>query len=226
MLLAFGAFGVIACNAILGIEEARLGDASVGMAGVAVSVGMGGTGGTAGTGGAAGAGGEGGGACSLMAPDPCNQCVAQRCCDKYDACIADNDCKDALKAYNVCVGIDFTNDAGGTCDETLGASANPLRSDLATCAFQNGPTTGCADVCTGKPVGGDICSGYCACVVEACPDKSFDGADCLAVCGAFTEPQLTCRPYHCGLAKSAKMNNNEASRLTHCGHTFGEALCP
>jgi hypothetical protein len=208
------------CNGILGIEEARLGDASVGAPGA---------GGTAGAGGTGGTGGEGGGACSLTAPDTCNQCVASRCCEQYDACNADSDCKAALTAYNVCVGVDFTNDAGGTCDETFGASANPLRSALATCAFQNGPSAsppGCNDVCFGKPVGGDICTTYCACVVEACPEKSFDGADCLAVCAAFTEPQLTCRPYHCGLAKAAKNNNNEPQRLTHCGHTFGEALCP
>jgi hypothetical protein len=210
----------LGCNAILGIEEARLGDASVGVAG------QGGSGGSAGTAGSAGSGGEGGG-CSLMAPDPCNQCLAQRCCDEYDACAADSDCKAALNDYNTCVGIDFTNDAGGTCDETLvGVSGNPRRSALATCAFQTAPPGGCADVCPSKPIGGSICVDYCACVQVACPDKSFEGADCMAVCGAFTEPQLTCRPYHCGLAKSAKMNNNESGRLTHCGHTFGEALCP
>ena len=216
LFLAGALFG---CNAILGIDAANLDpDAS------------GGSSGSGGSGGSSGSGGSGGsGVCSLMAPDPCNTCIAARCCDKYDACIANADCKSALSQYNVCVGIDFTNDAGGTCDETLAASANTLRGDLATCAFQNGASSrpaGCTDECTGKPVGGDICSTYCTCAAEACPDKTFEGGNCLETCGAFTEAQLTCRPYHCGLAKAAKMNNNEASRLTHCGHTFGEALCP
>jgi hypothetical protein len=194
------------CNAILGIEEAHLGDASTG---------------------AAGAGG--GGACSDMAPDPCNQCIAARCCEQYEACIADNDCKTALTAYNVCVGIDFTNDAGGgTCDETLGASGNARRSAFAKCAFQNGPASsppGCTDVCFGHVAGGNTCSDYCTCVAQACPEKSFD-ASCLDICGAFTQAQIDCRPYHCGLANTSKMNMNEPGRLTHCGHAFGEALCP
>jgi hypothetical protein len=220
LVLAAAATG---CNGILGIEEARLGDASAGAAGTGGAAGMSGAGGAGGSAGAAGGG------CSLMAPDPCNQCVATKCCEQYDACLADADCKKALADYNTCVGVDFTNDAGGTCDETLGASANPLRAAFATCTFQNGPTSsppGCTDVCFGKPVGGDICINYCSCVTEACPDKSFDGATCLSVCAAFNEGQLTCRPYHCGLAKAAKMNNNEALRVTHCGHTFGESLCP
>jgi hypothetical protein len=205
------------CNGILGIEEARLGDAS--------AAGAGGDGGASGAGGSSGAGG---GACSLTAPDPCNQCVASRCCDAYEACAKDTDCSNALQAYNVCVGIDFTNDAGGTCDETLGASANQLRANLATCAFQRGTSStppGCSEVCAGKPVGGSICSDYCTCATAACPDKGFD-ASCLSVCAAFTEAQLTCRPYHCTLAKTAKDNNKESDRVTHCGHTFGESLCP
>jgi hypothetical protein len=220
------ATGVLGCNAILGIEEARLGDASAGAAGVGGAGGEGGTAGAAGTGGAAG---EDGGACTLMAPDPCNQCVAARCCVEYEACGADSDCKNALKEYNVCIGTSFTNDAGGTCDETLGASGNPRRSAFATCAFQRGPTSappGCSDVCFGNAVGGDICSDYCTCVADACPEKGFDGQSCLSACAAFSEGQLNCRPYHCGLAKAAKTSNNEPQRVTHCGHAFGEALCP
>jgi hypothetical protein len=193
---------LLGCNAILGIDEARLyPDAS------------------------AAAGGDGGEACSLTAPDPCNQCIAARCCDKFEACNGDADCKAALAQYNVCVGIDFTNDAGGTCDETF-ASASATRASLATCAFQNGSTSGCAEACARKPIGGTICSDYCTCAAQACPDKSFDGGDCLTICGAFSESQLTCRPYHCGLANMAKMNNDELGRVTHCGHTFGESLCP
>src|SRR5262249_49693093 len=153
------AVAALGCNAILGIEEARQADASAGASGAG------------GASGASGAGGTGGGACSLVAPDPCNQCVAARCCEQYDACILDNDCKMALAAYNVCVGVAFTNDAGGTCDETLGASVNPLRAAFATCAFQSGQASippGCTEMCFGKPVGGDICTDYCACVADAC----------------------------------------------------------
>jgi hypothetical protein len=230
-LLCFliSAASLVGCNAILGIEEARLGDASAGAAGQ-TAAGAGGAGpGSGGAGAGGSSAGAGGGACSLMAPDPCNQCVAARCCAEYDACLADSDCKAALTEYNVCIGTSVTNDAGGTCDETLGASGNPRRSAFARCAFQKGPADsppGCADVCFGNVVGGDICSDYCTCVADACPEKGFDGQSCLSVCAAFNEGQINCRPYHCGLAKAAKNNNNESDRLKHCGHAFGEALCP
>src|SRR5262249_45526157 len=155
---------ILGCNAILGIEEAKLNlDASAPAAGG----GGGSPTSTSGTGGsAAGAGGGGGSTCSLTAPDSCNNCIASRCCDKYEACSLDADCMNALAQYNVCVGVDFTNDAGGTCDETFGASTNANRSDLAKCAFQRGSAStppGCTEACFGKPVGGSICSDYCAC---------------------------------------------------------------
>src|SRR5689334_8501426 len=121
-------FALVGCNAILGIDAASLDTGD----------------------GGAGTGGAGGGACSLPAPDPCNRCVAANCCGPYDACISDADCKAALSQYNVCVGVDFTNDAGGTCDETFATSANVLRSDLATCVFLRGSTSsppGCSEAC-------------------------------------------------------------------------------
>ena len=216
-------FALVGCNAILGIDAASLDTSDGGGGHGGASAGSGGGAGTGGTGGADG------GACSLTAPDPCNKCVAANCCAPYDACFAEADCKAALSQYNLCVGVDFTNDAGGTCDETFATSANSLRSDLATCAFLHGSASnppGCFEACSGKPVGGDICATYCACASDACPDKSFEGGDCLTICGAFTEPQLTCRPYHCGLAKNAKTSGDDPLRQTHCGHAFGEALCP
>ncbi len=221
--VALLAAALVGCNALLGIEEATLDpDASAGGG----SAGSGGSTGNAGT--TAGAGGTGGSACSLMASDPCNRCIAQRCCDAYDACNGNAGCKQALSEYNVCVGVSFTNDAGGTCDETF-ATSLALAQPLATCAFLSSATdapAGCAETCKGKPVGGDICSTYCACMASICPEKMFEVGSCLANCAAFTEPQLTCRPYHCGLATKAKANNDEPGRVTHCGHSFGEALCP
>jgi hypothetical protein len=200
-LFAVALFG---CNTILGIDEATLDPDAA----------------TTGT----------GGGCSLMAPDPCNQCIAARCCGKYDACVANDDCKMGLSEYNVCVGVSFTNDAGGTCDEAFASSLNRLRSDLATCAFLNDSTSGppgCAEKCKDKPVGGDICSSYCGCLPDTCQDKVLAGEkSCLDICGAFTEEQLACRPYHCGLAKQAKARGDEPGRQTHCGHSVGEALCP
>ncbi len=207
------ACALLGCNAILGIEEAKLDpDASVSPTGAAGNVGAAGSGGAAGTG---GAGGAGGGMCAaLTAPDACNKCVAQRCCDQFDACTNDADCKSALGDYNTCVGMAFTNDAGGTCDETFGASLNTIRGDLAACAFQASAPTGCLDVCFGKPVGSDICITYCNCVSATCPERDFDGGDCATLCAGFTEAQLTCRPYHCRLAQISKTN------------TFGVSLCP
>ena len=212
--LVLSAFALLRCNAILGIEEAKLDpDASV----------MAGAGGSAGSTGSGGSGG--GGMCaSLKAPDPCNKCVAANCCDPFEACNNDADCKDALGKYNDCVGVAFTNDAGGTCDETF-ASGSQIRSNLATCAFLTA-AGGCANVCMGKPVGADICTSYCSCVAATCPERDFDGGDCAALCADFTEPQLTCRPYHCGLAKISKDMGNDALRQTHCGHAFGVSLCP
>jgi len=211
------AAALVGCNGLLGIDEATLDpDASA-------------RGGAAGSGGSTGVGGgSGGSACSLMAPDPCNQCVAERCCSAHDACNGDAACKKALSEYNVCVGVSFTNDAGGTCEEALGTSG-ALAQALATCALSNAATDtppGCADACTDKPIGGDICSTYCSCVSLNCPEKAFEVGSCLANCGAFTEPQLTCRPYHCTLAQKAKTSSDEPGRVTHCGHSFGEALCP
>jgi hypothetical protein len=202
------------CNAILGIEEAKLDpDASVSPAGA---------GGAAG----GGAGGAGGGTCAaLTAPDACNKCIAARCCDQFAACSNDAACKTALGDYNDCVGMAFTNDAGGTCDETFG-STNQTSSNLAICAFQTTAPAGCLDVCMGQPVGADICMRYCNCIATTCPEKNFGGAECADVCAGFNERQLTCRPYHCGLAKISKDMLNDMARQTHCGHAVGESLCP
>jgi len=123
------AAALVGCNGLLGIDEATLDpDASA-------------RGGAAGSGGSTGGGGTAGSgvsACSLMAPDPCNQCVAQRCCDAYDACNDDTACKKSLSEYNVCVGVKFTNDAGGTCEESLGTSGR-LAQALATLAKEPAP---------------------------------------------------------------------------------------
>jgi hypothetical protein len=218
------AFALVGCNAILGIDAASL-DTSDGGAGNGGA--SGGSGGAAtGGGGGSGTGGAGGGACSLGAPDPCNTCVAANCCDKYDACVADSDCRTGLSQYNVCVGVAFTNDAGGTCDETFATSANLLRSNLATCAFLRGSTStppGCSESCKGKPVGGDICATYCVCVSDACPTSRSKGA--TASRSAERSPSPSSRAaYHRGLAANAKASGDEPLRQTHCGHTFGEAL--
>jgi len=225
VLAAFiGMAHVVGCNALLGIDEATLdtSDAS------GKASGTGGAGGASSNGGAGGAGGAT--ACSLTAPDPCNQCISQRCCDAYEACLVDADCKAGLSQYNLCVGVAFTNDAGETCDEDFATvSGRPLRLAFGTCAFANGaatPTPGCSEKCLGKPVGGDICSTYCACLADTCPEKSFVSGTCLENCGAFVENQLTCRPYHCSLARNAKTMSDEPGRQTHCGHSVGEVLCP
>jgi hypothetical protein len=201
-LLAVFAVAHLGCNTILGIDQATLDPSDA----------------------------AGGGTCSLTAPDPCNQCIAARCCASYEPCIASEDCQKGLSEYNVCVGSKFTDDAGGTCDEAFASSPNTLRSDLATCAFLHGNTSserGCSEACKDKPVGGDICSTYCSCLADTCSDKVLGGeSSCLDLCGGFTEAQLACRPYHCGLAKNAKAEGSESLRQTHCGHAVGEALCP
>jgi hypothetical protein len=211
---------LLACNGIFGIDEATLDTSDAAPTGTT----------SAAASGAAEGGGVVDAACSLSAAgDPCNKCVAQRCCTQFDACLADPTCKLNLAAYDKCLGVSFTNDAGGTCDEDFATSGRSLDSELATCAFLNNAAAtppGCVEECKGRPVGNDICSTYCGCMDDTCPGKLGDAGECITVCGAFSERQLTCRPYHCGLAKNAKGTGDEPGRITHCGHAAGEALCP
>ncbi len=201
MLSPFG------CNAILGIDEAEpiTSDAALGASG------------NSGSGGSAGAGG--GDVCSLQATDACNGCVAQNCCSEYEACVADSTCKAALVDYAFCLGRALTADAGVTCDETF-STTNAASVALGNCTF----VEQCSADCSRKTIG-DLCFNYCGCMNDACPEKQFTDS-CEVACSAFSDEQLVCRPYHCSLARLNRDRDSEPDRALHCGHAFGESLCP
>jgi len=186
-----GILSALGCNSVLGIDAAELdNDASVGA-------------GTDAT-------------CSLKTQDPCNSCVAQNCCQPYEACLADADCKQGLIEYAFCLGNNFTSDAGASCDEAF--ATTPVRLALSECAF----IAKCGDKCRDQTIG-DLCFTYCACMATACPEKGFDGGTCAEACDKFDANQLICRPYHCNLATLNMAD--PVKRLLHCSHAAGAAPC-
>jgi hypothetical protein len=189
-----GILSALACNSVLGIDPAeRDNDASVGGGSDAATS-----------------------ACSLKTQDPCNSCVAQNCCQPYEACLADPDCKQGLVEYAFCLGNNFTSDAGASCDEAF--ATTPVRLALSECAF----ITKCRDNCRDQTIG-DLCFTYCSCMAMVCPDKGFDGGTCAEACDKFDADQLICRPYHCNLATLNMAD--PVKRALHCGHAAGAAPC-
>jgi hypothetical protein len=188
-----GTLVALGCNSILGIDAAKLDpDASVGSDAATNA------------------------SCSLQTQDPCNSCVAQNCCQPYEACLADPDCKQGLVEYAFCLGNNFSNDAGASCDESF--ATTPVRLALSDCAF----ISKCNNQCRDQTIG-DLCFTYCGCMAMVCPEKEFEGGTCAEACDRFDADQLICRPYHCNLA--ALNRTDELKRQLHCGHAAGAAPC-
>jgi len=192
----------LGCNSILGIDAANL-DTSEGGTTTTTTTMMPGT-------------------CSLKSTDPCNACVAQKCCPEYDACAADPACKKGLIDYAFCLGRNFTSDAGATCDEDFVGTAGTLGVALATCAIVD--MNKCGGTCAGQTIGeGDLCTTYCGCMQNVCADHPFDGGTCAEICNSFDPNQLVCRPYHCNLATINMAD--PGLRTLHCGHASGNSPC-
>jgi hypothetical protein len=156
--------------------------------------------------------------CSLRAKDPCNACVAQNCCTEYDACISSPACKAGLIKYAFCLGSNFTNDAGTSCDEDFLSVPGDEAPNLAQCVF----ISSCQVACKDQTIG-DLCFTYCNCMDDVCHEFAFDAGTCAEVCGKFDPNNLVCRPYHCNLATQNR--TEEAKRILHCGHASGNSPC-
>jgi hypothetical protein len=190
----------IGCNAVLGIDPAKLNP-------------------EAGTGGAAGASG----ACAQLGKTDCGTCIAAQCCEEFKSCFDDPDCRKAVEVYDGCIFRPPSDAGGATCSEDLGTRLNPRARDLANCMFvdlSGGPPKPgkCADVCEGAAIGDDPCANYCGCMADFCPAKIPES--CHMACEKLSPEQQQCRTYHCFLG----------SRVTpeiHCRHAVGElGVCP
>jgi hypothetical protein len=156
--------------------------------------------------------------CSLLAKDPCNTCVAEHCCTEYDACVSSPACKAGLVKYAFCLGNNFTNDAGTSCDEDFLSIPGEESTNLALCVFMSS----CQDVCQDQTIG-DLCFTYCNCMDDVCPEFAFDPGTCAEACDQFDANNLVCRPYHCNLATQNRLD--DAKRTLHCGHASGNPPC-
>jgi hypothetical protein len=187
----------LSCNAILGIDAARLEPADGGTESSTTTPQV----------------------CTLHHGTACNTCVADKCCAEFEACNADKDCKQGLIDYAFCLGNNFTSDAGASCDEDFIGKAGSLSVELAKCAFQ----MKCVGVCNDQTIGDDLCTNYCSCMQTVCSDHPFEAGTCIEACSHFDANNLVCRPYHCNLAKITM--SDESKRTLHCGHASGNSPC-
>jgi hypothetical protein len=199
-VFALGAWLATACNAVLGIEPARL-DADAGAAG-------------------GGTGGGTGGACAALGATACGTCIAAQCCEEYQACVDDPGCRKAVEVYDGCIHRPPSDTSGSTCSEDLGTRENKQAQDLAGCMFVDltagAPRPGkCASQCNNAAIGDDPCANYCGCMADFCPITIPD--DCPTACAALNVGQRQCRTYHCFLASTMTPD-------IHCRHAIGQLM--
>jgi hypothetical protein len=213
---------LLACNAVLGIEEANprrdAGPAggSGGAAGNAGSTESGaGQGGTHGHAGNAGA--QGGGDCSNTALEDCDRCLNTNCWDELGECAKDQSCVLALQKYDTCLDSDGP-DCKSACIAELSASKDgqaPVSARLAACAFP------ACEACYGHSL--FSCTFYCRCMPEFCADREGDwgGKSCESYCSSTVAQH--CKADHCGRAGEWQLNSEP--RVMHCGHAVGDYPC-
>jgi hypothetical protein len=200
-VFALGTLVLAACNSVLGIEPARLGDADAST-------------------GAGGGAGSGGAACTALGATVCGRCVAAQCCEEYQACVDDPGCRRAVEVYDGCINRPPTDVVSSTCSEDLGTSDNIRAQALAGCMFVDlatgAPKPGkCATPCDNAPIGDDPCANYCGCMADFC--QITIPADCPTACAALTPAQLHCRTYHCFLGSMTTPD-------IHCRHAIGQLM--
>jgi hypothetical protein len=183
-LVAFGVMpaffllgAAVACNGVLGIEEAALETTSTG-----------------------------GVMCTLLqedpsvecttANDPCEECLARGSATLTGACLTEpaqpgqlKTCRQALVDYRLCIGNDCT-DEDGSCATCLTGSS--LAAQLAN------QVRACPE-CRRSGLR-SLCEEYCSCMGAKCSTKR--PVDCEAACNALTPYQRYCRWYHCEAAES------------------------
>jgi len=214
LILAAG-FGLVlgACNAVLGMERARLDDADAGLDGAG--------GKPAGAGGATVKTPKGiaGSAAQVNQnytdcttdSDQCEACLETGC--DISKCMADSQCRLALLNYTRCLDGSLCEDT--SCSERL---ANVLENN----PLLPHPCIDACPACTRSRGVLPICKLYCSCMQAACTDQlnsvlggSIDA--CVAQCEASGDaPSITlCKETHCEVA--AKYDPD-----MHCQHAIGK----
>lgn len=180
-----------ACNAILGMEHARLDEEGV----------------TSGTGGAGGSAGDPfPGKPRLAAAQQractqgstaCTDCL--KGCSGYDTCISNKDCRASLDDYAYCLGKTCSGDAE---ECSFGVEPPSFKSCLLDCKD-----------CV-KSTLASTCELYCGCMGEFC-DGYLKG-DCMQQCQSWALQIAACRRDHCEYAK-----NGIVGDVDHCLHASG-----
>jgi hypothetical protein len=210
--LALGS--IMGCNAVLGIEEARLSES------------------------ASGAGAGGAGVVSTVTPSAlkhtgldtcvasktdsaaCSTCIRNACGpQKESACQQSYQCRGAMDAYSGCLGASCS--VAGCTDEEFFTPNSPVDRCYGKCEHE----------CAASPIY-SACQLYCACMGANCGEKlsaqALDGgvstpvftsmADCQTQCESWAPAVVTCRRTHCEIAELYPME-------AHCDHATGIGFC-
>lgn len=203
-----------ACNAVLGIDEAQLQSSAGGSSSGAPSSGSFDPGSPVTPQVVAG----------CVAPTgECRGCFESDCAAPRQQCLANPECRAALKAYRVCIGSQC-QDRDGSCKERLQrfeSQSFPAAERFSDCVFG-----ACPSECMNQPLVSP-CELYCSCMGTTCraelqanrPTTPWLGADCVAKCEeAQSAGDVTCRLTHCEAHLAAPS-------FGHCYHALGEGTC-
>ena len=194
VLGACAAVVLSACNAILGMEHARLDEG--------VSSGTGGTPGAQfvpprGSALLAAAQKR---ACSQGANAACVDCLQN--CTGYDECLSNGDCRGSIDGYAYCLGKTCSVDA----EECLFGLDSPIKTCLNSCKKD------CVKSTVASP-----CELYCGCMDEFCVTY-LKGGSCVEECESWPLEVQLCRRGHCEYAS----DGIGADGVDHCLHANGD----
>jgi hypothetical protein len=217
VLGAIAVLALSACNAILGMEHARLDEgvdsgapANHGSGGKPAVVQPSGTGAVVNTVEQAD--------CTTES-DTCQKCIEGHCggATQSEKCLKDPACRGVIQSHTLCLG-NFScrsSECSAILTDNLEDGAN---AQFASCVNQ------CGLECDGKGLF-PICELYCSCMMATCPDQASTlGAsldECVQKCNSdkAIHDNASCRENHCEIAKIAL---DQAERDRHCLHSLGQ----
>jgi hypothetical protein len=191
LFLAFSC-ALVACNAVLGIDEATLDEVGE-EKGAACTMPL----------------EDPTAECGLSTDDPCEVCLARQNASLIANCLTAErgpgelkSCREELVDYRLCVG-DNCSDENGDCVGCLGGSAlgREVAQNVEACP-----------VCRQTGRLNSFCEAYCACMADKCPTAMLP-SDCETACNALPVYSRYCRWTHCEAATSPSSN--------HCKHAVG-----
>jgi hypothetical protein len=208
-------FALSACNAILGMEHARLDEEGVdagghdGSGGRPSSVQPSGTGAVVNT---------------VYQTDCtadsqlCKKCVETKCGgpDEPERCLKDSSCRAVIQSHSLCLANRSCHSS--ECSKILSDNLeNGASAQFGSCVAQ------CEPDCDGKAIF-PICELYCSCMMATCTEQAAalgaNLADCVEKCNTdrTIRDNASCRENHCEIATSVTLSDE---RDRHCLHAIG-----